>query len=138
VARRLSQLSDFRDRLTHLAKRPEVRIEELIKAESELASIQRQIEALTAQQRQLAQRIDMELLTVDFRSRATLGSVGLPIERAWSQASATLGASTASALSFLIAALPWVPIVAVGAFLFGGLFVVVRWIVRRLGRPPAT
>ena len=112
VDRRLAQLTDYRDRLTTLAQRPDAKVEDLVKVESELSSVQSQIETLTGQQRKLAQRVDTETLTVDLDAAVPLNGIGAPVATAWRDASRVLGQNAASALRFGIGSLPWLPLVA--------------------------
>ena len=74
VERRQAQLSDYRDRLMDLLKRPDVRVEDLIKIESELSNTQSQLEAITAQKKTLDQRVDTEKVTVFLSARDDNGS----------------------------------------------------------------
>ena len=127
VERRQTQLTDYRDRLTELLRRPDVKVEDLIKIESELSSIQSQLEAFAAQKKALDQRVDTEKLTVYFSTRDENGSFLGPIVRAWDQAGRVLGDNTGLALRFLIGALPWLPLIALG-------LVLVRLIFRRWRR----
>jgi hypothetical protein len=127
VEQRQAQLTDYRDRLTELAKRPDVTVEDLIKIESEISSTQSQLEAITAQKKALDQRVDTESLSIYFGPRDTLGDFSDPIVQAWHQASQVLGESTATALSFVVAALPWLPIAAI-------VLLLVRLIFRRWRR----
>jgi hypothetical protein len=113
VDRRQAQLSDYRDRLGALAKRDDVTVEDLIKIESELANTQSQLDTIAAQKKNLAQRVDTEIVAVSLDSPDKLGNVSGPIVVAWHQAGRVLGESTAVALSFTVAALPWLPIVAI-------------------------
>jgi hypothetical protein len=129
--RRLAQLTDYRERLTALAARQDVRAEDLIKIEGELSSVQGQIETLTAQKRGLDRRVDTESLSIGFQSIVTLGNAGAPIARVWNQGAALLGDSAADALRFAILSIPWLPLVALAVFLATRI----RWFLRR--RPTA-
>ncbi|HYM03336.1 MAG TPA: DUF4349 domain-containing protein [Stellaceae bacterium] len=112
VDRRLAQLNDYRDRLTILAQRADAKVEDLVKVESELSSVQSQIEALTGQQRKLTRRVDTETLTVDLDAAVPLDGIGAPIATAWRDASTVLGQNAASALRFGIGSVPWLPLLA--------------------------
>jgi len=117
VDRRQAQLSDYRDRLAELAKRPDVEVEDLIKIESELSATQSQLDMVATQKKNLAQRVDTEIVSVGFESPDNLASVSGPIIVAWHQAGRVLGESTAIALRFTVGALPWLPIVAIALLL---------------------
>jgi uncharacterized protein DUF4349 len=122
MEQRQAQLADYRDRLAELAKRPDVKVEDLIKIESELSSTQSQLEEIAAQKKALDQRVDTESLSIYFGPRDVLGNFSDPIVRAWYQASRVLGDSTATALDFVVAALPWLPIAAIGLLLIRLVF----------------
>ena len=115
--RRQAQLMDYRDRLTSLSQRPDVRVEDLIKIESELSGTQSQLEAIAAQKKTLDQRVDTESLSIFFGSRDNVGNVLGPIVEAWRQAGRVLGDSAATAIRVAIAALPWLPLAAIGLLL---------------------
>jgi hypothetical protein len=122
IEQRQAQLTDYRDRLTELAKRPDVRVEDLIKIESEISSTQSELESLAAQKKTLDRRVDTESLTISFAPRDEGGTSLAPIAEAWRQASRVFGESAATALRFVVAALPWLPIVALGLFLVRLIF----------------
>jgi hypothetical protein len=114
VDRRQAQLTDYRDRLTALLSRPDVKVEDLIKIESEISETQSQLDVIAAQQKTLNQRVDTEIVSVSLNAHAALGNVTGPIVLAWREAGPILGESTATALRFAIGILPWLPIVAIG------------------------
>jgi|HubBroStandDraft_1064217.scaffolds.fasta_scaffold00018_69 hypothetical protein len=115
--RRLAQLGNFRDRLTELAARPDAKIDDLIKIESELAETQSQIEALTGQQLHLADRVATERLAISFESETVPAAPANPVIRTLRNAGEELSGNAASALEILIGAGPWLIL----AGLFGAL-----------------
>jgi hypothetical protein len=125
---RQKQLTDYRDRLTALAKRADAKVEDLVKIESELSTVQSQLESFDAEMKGLNERVDTEKLSVSFRSDPDLGNSLGPILQAWREGGQVLGSSAADALRFAISSLPWLPIVVIGL-----LFV--RFTFRRWRRP---
>jgi hypothetical protein len=125
IERRQAQLTDYRDRLTALLGRPDVKVEDLIRIESEISTTQSQLDAIAGQKKTLNQRVDTEIISISLASHADLGNVSGPIVLAWHQAGRLLGESTGTALSFAIIALPWLPIVIVGLLLLR--FALRRW-----------
>jgi Domain of unknown function (DUF4349) len=110
--RRLSELTQYRDRLIDLAKHTDAKVEDLIKVESELATTQSQIEALVAQQQHLNDQVATEKLTIDLYAHQTIGEPGNPIVRVWHDSARILSENVADALRATIETLPWlVPIV---------------------------
>jgi hypothetical protein len=121
--RRMAQLVDYRDRLMALAKRGDAKTQDLIQIEEKISEVQSEIEQLQAAQRGLNQRVDTELLSVDLSAKPTLATARSPLAQAWRDAGRVLGESAARAFTFLVSALPWLPLIALGL-----------WLLSRLGR----
>nr|WP_311274223.1 DUF4349 domain-containing protein [Methylobacterium sp. WCS2018Hpa-22] len=128
--RRLAQLTAYRARLDAIAARPDPRVEDLIRIAQELAQVQSQIEEADAKQRGLNQRVDTELVSIALRSDEARAGPLAPVEEAWAQAGQTFGESAGSALRFVVAGLPWLPLVLIGVLLLRALW-------RRRGRQSA-
>lgn len=112
VERRLSQRTQYRDRLLELAKRSDAKVEDLIKVENELATVQSEIEALSAQQQHLNDQVATEKLTIAFASRQSLVVQENPIVEVWHESAGLFSRNVAEALRAMIMTLPWlVPIV---------------------------
>jgi uncharacterized protein DUF4349 len=122
VERRQAQLADYRDRLIELSKRPDVKVEDLIKIESELSNTQSQLETIAAQKKTLDQRVDTERLTIYLNTRDENGGFFGPVVQAWDQAGRVLGDNAGAAIRFSIGILPWLPIVLLGLFLVRLIF----------------
>lgn len=131
--RRLAQLTDYRDRLTALAKRTDAKVDDLIRVQSELSTTQSQIEELTAEQKRLGQRVDTELETVRITGRVVVGE-GSEIAEVWHRSGLILDEAVAASLHFLIAAVPWLVTFLVMMILLPIVRVIVR-VLWRLGRP---
>lgn len=123
---RVAQLAAYRDRLTELGERGDVTVDELIRLAQELSETQQELSDATARQSGVSQRAARERMTVTFYARPGWSETFQPLSRALSQAAGTLAESTASAIRFTIAVIPWLPIVAAGFFLFSWLFRLVR------------
>jgi hypothetical protein len=131
--RRLAQLTDYRDRLTVLAKRADAKVEDLIKVQSELSSTQSLIEELTAQQKRLGERVATELETVQITGKVAVGQ-GSEIAEVLHRSAKILDGAVAASLQFLIAAVPWIVTVMVVMILLPVVRILVR-ILWRIGRP---
>jgi hypothetical protein len=131
--RRLAQLTDYRDRLTQLAKRGDAKVEDLIKVQSELSTTQSQIEELTAQQKRLGERVATELETVQIIGKVAVGQ-GSDIAEVWHRGAQILDGAIADSLHFLIAAVPWIVTVLVVMILLPIVRILVR-VLWRIGRP---
>jgi hypothetical protein len=115
--RKLSQLMDYRDRLTALSKRPDVNVGDLIRIEQELSKTQSDLDQTAAQKRDAVERVAREKLTVTFGEPLSDMGFGNTISRAWHNGFGTLNESSANALEFVISLIPWLPIVAGGFYL---------------------
>lgn len=131
-ARRVAQLSDYRDRLTQLAKRTDAKVEDMIRVEGEISTTQSQIEELTAEQTRLNQRVATELETVQITGRVTVGR-GSDFAETWQRAGELLDRTMADALGFLITAVPWVIAIVAALILLPIMRVLVR-VLWRAGR----
>ncbi|PXW65983.1 DUF4349 domain-containing protein [Methylobacterium sp. B4] len=132
TGRRLTQLTDYRDRLTALSQKPDNRAEDLIKIAGELAEVQSQIEEAEGRRRGLDERVDTEIVTVNFRTTRARAGAFAPVQEVWARSGPILGESAASALRFTVASLPWLPLV-----LFAALLLRLVWRIRRRRAEPA-
>jgi hypothetical protein len=114
TARKLAQLTAYRDRLADIAKRSNLSVDDIIKVEAERARVQGDLDAAAAQERDLTNGIARESVSIQLYERVT--PVG-PLTQTLRSAGDTLADSSASALRFTIAAVPWLPILAAGIFL---------------------
>ena len=120
TARKVSQLTAYRDRLADIAKRPNLSVDDIIKIEAERSRVQGDLDEATNHQRDLTDGIARESVTIQLEERVEPAEVQGPIALAVASAGATLAENTASVLLFLVGSIPWLPVVA------GGLFVIAR------------
>jgi hypothetical protein len=118
--KQIAQLSDYRDRLNELLKRPGLSVDDLIKVESELAKVEGDLDPLLSQKRSVAERVQREQMTVSLAERSSASDAWRPIRFALANSVQTLGNSSGSAIQFLIGAIPWLPIVGIA-------FLLTRW-----------
>jgi hypothetical protein len=130
ASRKLAQLTDYRDRLAALAKRPGLSVDDLIKVESELSKAQGDLDDAVSQKNSLGERVAKERLSVSLEMRPGVDDAFRPVGRVWRSSVQLFGQSTASALQFLIQVIPWLPLI------IGALFLV-RWLWRIARRRPA-
>lgn len=126
ASKKLTQLTDYRDRLTTLSKRPSLSVDDLIKIESELSKTQGQLDDLTSQKRDIDERIGEERMTVLLDKPSDTGSMFRPSVMVWHNAMTLFGESTANALQFLIQVIPWLPLITGAIFLIPWLWRVAR------------
>lgn len=116
--RKVAQLTAYRDRLAAIAKRPNLSVDDLIKLEAEQARIETDLDAALAEQRGIDSGLARE--EVDVTMTEQVAPPPGALAQALSAAGDTLGSSTANMLSFVIGALPWLPLI------LAGLWVLVR------------
>ena len=110
AAQRTAQLSDYLASLKALGARLTISVSDLVKIAGETAQAQAQIEAVQAEQRELALRVDTEALAVSFTEPAPVVAIQDPVDETWSQAATIFRASAAQVLQVSIGALPWLPV----------------------------
>jgi hypothetical protein len=123
---RLAQLKNYRDRMMELSKRGG-KTEDLIKVESEISQTQASIEQIEAQQRDLAERIAKENLSISFEAQSTVSDAFQPVRDVWQNSLRVMAASGAAVLALFVGIVPWIPV-----FLLG--FFGIRWLWRRMTR----
>jgi len=116
TGRKVAQLTGYRDRLAALEKRSDLSVDDLIKLEGEESRVQSELDAATGQQHTLTDGIAREDVTIQLNETPEIAESVGPITQAWRDAGETLALNAASALRFVIAALPWLPIIAAGIF----------------------
>jgi hypothetical protein len=119
TARKVAQLTAYRDRLADIARRTNLSVDDIIKLEAERARVQGDLDDAAAHERDLTNGIARESVSIQLTERVQ--PVG-PLTLAFRSAGDTLAESTASALRFTIAAVPWLPVVAAGIFLLSFLW----------------
>lgn len=128
TARKVAQLTAYRDRLADIAKRPNLSVDDIIKLESERARVQTELDEATGLQRTLTDGIAREDVTITLTGRTPpIKQVGV-FARFLDNAGSTLTDSAEAALLFAIGAIPWLPVIAVVIWLVSRLW---RWLLQR-------
>jgi hypothetical protein len=127
IESRLSQLTNYRDRMMELSKRGGAKTDDLIKIEGEISRTQSEIEAIEAQRRDLAERIAKENLSISFEAQSTVADALQPVRNVWQDSLRLMGDSAAAVLALIVGILPWIPVFLLAFFSF-------RWLWRRLRR----
>jgi hypothetical protein len=125
TARKVAQLTAYRDRLADIGKRPNMSIDDIIKLEAERARVQGELDDATGEQRQLTDGIAREDVSITLSERMEHPGA---FAQFWSDAGDTLAQSAVAALLFAIAAVPWLPIVVLAIWLVSRLW---RWLLQR-------
>ena len=119
TARKVAQLTAYRDRLAEIATRPNLGVDDIIKLEAERARVQGDLDDATSHQRDLTDGIAREAVTITLSERIV--SAG-PFGELARNAGNTLAENTAGAILFLIGSVPWLPIVAAAIYLVARLW----------------
>ncbi|MEJ0028274.1 MAG: DUF4349 domain-containing protein [Rhizomicrobium sp.] len=113
AGRKAAQLSAYRDRLAEIAMRPNLAIDDIIKLEAERARVEDDLDTARTTARGLNAGIARESVTVQLSERIV--PVG-PFGRMLQNAGDVLAENAAGAVLFVIAAIPWLPILAAGIY----------------------
>ena len=127
IEARLSQLTNYRDRMMELSKRGGAKTDDLIKIEGEISRTQSEIEQIEGQRRDLAERIAKENLSISFEANSTVSDAFQPVRDVWQNSLRTMGESASTVLALIVGLIPWLPVFLAGYF--GA-----RWIWRRARR----
>jgi hypothetical protein len=113
VEARLKNLGELRDRLRDLLERRPGSLKDILETERELARVQGELDAMSAQRKALANETEKILLNVEYRPEASITQTGAlqPLAEVLSGAGRVLSESLAEALMFVIRILPWLFIV---------------------------
>ena len=109
------------DRLMALIAHANGKVGDLVAAEKAFADTQEELDAARSLQAALRQRVAMSAVNIDYAATAATGSWA-PVRRSLADVGATLAASIAGLVTALVAALPWVMLLAL-----------LVWLRRRLG-----
>lgn len=111
------------DRLLTLLRTKTGGVADLVAAERAYADVQEELDAARTQMAEMQGRVAQSKVTITYESRETSGRGALrPLRDATREAGQTLGSSVGALLTFVIAALPWLALLAA-----------LIWLKRRLG-----
>lgn len=110
---RLKNLADLRDRLRQLLASRGGGLKDVLEMERELARVQGDLDAMTAQRRALANETEKVWVRAEYRPRPSFAETGAmqPLLDAWRGAGRAFAESLGAALLFVVQALPWLLIV---------------------------
>lgn len=113
------------ERLLAIIRSGNGKVSELVEAERAYAATQEELDSARAEQANLAQRVAMSRVSINYAFNDTPGR-GSPVLTSLAEAGDTLETSVAALLTAIVAALPWL--------LAGGIVLtLVRWIRRKMG-----
>ena len=116
-AKKLSMLEAYLADLLRLRQQLKSDADSLIKVASEIAKTQTEIDALKGERTQLSQRVELQLVQLNFYSHRSQ-SVMTPIGRALRDFGANLAGGVAEAITGLAHLLPWLIVLVPLVFLF--------------------
>ena len=122
IEARIANLTQLRDRLRKLMADPKAGIKEAVEIERQLAQTQGELDSMQAQRRFLAQQTERELFEIQYQSKrsAIERSLFEPVKDALLSFGNVFMQSVAALISFIAAALVWI-----------ALIVVLAWLIRR-------
>lgn len=123
------------DRLMKLIGSANAKVGDLVEAERAFAQTQEELDAARSLQAALRQRVAMSEVSVGYTSTAAENSWGEVGERIAS-AGGTLAASVATLITFVVAALPWILLLALLIWIARRRGWRLRWPWRRREEPP--
>ena len=133
IDRRVAQLTSYRDRLTVIAERSNIKAADLIELEEKISELQSELDQLASSKLTIVERVTRERLEITFTSTVSLTESARPVSQAWEQSFEVLGNSASTVLLLVVAIVPWIPV--------GLLIWLVVWVVRRQAKrrqpPPA-
>ena len=121
--KRLAMLEAYLEDLTRLRQQSRQEVEALIRVAAEIAKTQSELDAAKAEQAQLRQRVDLQILEISFYSEQ-IGSFSSTIGEALKDFGMNLGDGIAQAIVGLAFLLPWLIILIPLLFL---LALVEKW-----------
>jgi hypothetical protein len=119
--KRLAMLEAYLEDLLRLRQQSRQEVDALIRVAAEIAKTQSELDAAKAEQAQLRQRVDLQILAIRFYSEQ-LGSFGATIGEAMSEFGMNLGSGIAQAIVGLAFLLPWLVILIPLLFLLRRLW----------------
>lgn len=121
TGKRLAMLEAYLEDLTRLRQQSRQDVEALIRVAAEIAKTQSELDAAKAEQAQLRQRVDLQILAISFYSER-LESFSSPIGEALRDFGLNLGSGIAQAIAGIAFLLPWLVILIPLLFLLRRLW----------------
>ncbi|GAA0769242.1 DUF4349 domain-containing protein [Ideonella azotifigens] len=106
TARKVAMLTEYRAKLEALLSRPSADVDALIKLTKELAQVQSDFEAIKAQQANLMQRIDTEILNVSISATENRAFLA-PVNTALADFTSNLSQGISGAITGVAYLVPW-------------------------------
>jgi len=133
---KIKNLTGFRDNLRAMLARPSVTVKDLVEIQKQLTDTQSELDSETAQRKILANETDKIAVEIDFRVERPSGTVGgfAQVWDALRESGSTLGDSTASLITAIVAIIPWLILIVPAVWLLVRAW---RWLKQRRHRPVA-
>jgi hypothetical protein len=124
TAARIRAKQALADRLLALIRTANGKVADLVAAEQAYADVQEQLDGARTLDAELRRRVAMSAVNLTYRSTRATGTWA-PLSRATGEVTQTLATSVAALVTFVVAAIPWVALLAL-----------VIWFTRRIGWRP--
>jgi len=109
VEAKIKNLTELRDRLRQMLASSSGSLKDVLEVERELSRAQSELDSLQMRRKALANETEKVSVDISFRSRKSVAQTGTfaPIATAWHGAGHVLAESIASAITFVVAIVPW-------------------------------
>ncbi len=128
VEAKLTNLTEFRNRLRAMLARSPSRVTDLIEVERELSKVQAELDSIVATRKALANETEKVAVQITFQSKRTITRTGAltPIISALQDSGSVLSESLANLITFILSIIPWlvliVPAIWLGTKLYRKTF----------------
>jgi hypothetical protein len=119
VDRRLAMAEDQFQRLQKLQDQTGGKLRDMVDLARELSQVQGTIESYRSSKERLAERVEMEVLDLNWQVPPQRAAAVNPLQQAWRSMGVTLAQSTAALISFVAGVMPWL-------LAFGLVFYILR------------
>jgi len=109
VEAKIKNLTELRDRLRKMLGSADAGVKDIVEVERELSRAQSELDSLQTTRKALANQTEKVAVSISFSARKSLTGTGTfaPIVTAWYSMGDVLAGSVATAMVFVVAAIPW-------------------------------
>lgn len=128
VEAKLTNLTEFRNRLRAMLAKSPANVKDLIEVERELSKVQAELDSIVATRKALANETEKVAVQITFQSKRTIARTGAltPVISAFQESGSVLSESLATLITFVFNIIPWlvliIPAIWFGPRLFRRVF----------------
>lgn len=130
VEAKIKNLTELRNRLRNILATRTGSLKDVVEVERELSRAQSELDSLVGRRKALANETDKIAVTIEFRSKQSIAETGAfaPVVSAWHEIGHVFASSVAIIITFTVAIVPWLILIAVG---FWVVFKLLRRVFRK-------